>query len=30
MPDTIGNIGYLNKWTENNVSFGGQLSKTQG
>ena len=30
MPDTIGNIGYLNKWSESSVSFGGQLNKTQG
>ena len=31
MPDTLGGgVGYLNKWSENSVSFGGQLSKTQG
>ena len=31
MPDsTAEGVLYRNKWTESNVSFGGQLSKTQG
>ena len=31
MPDsTAEGVLHLNKWTESNVSFGGQLSKTQG
>ena len=31
MPDsTAEGVLYNNKWTESNVSFGGQLSKTQG
>jgi hypothetical protein len=31
MPDsTAEGLIYKNKWTESNVSFGGQLSKTQG
>lgn len=31
MPDlNANNIGYLRRWTEQNVSLGGRLSKTQG
>jgi len=30
MPDTLDKSPYQNNWTENNVSVGGQLSKTQG
>ena len=30
MPDTVGLTGVLQKWSEHNVSVGGQLSKTQG
>ena len=30
MPDTLGNVGYLTDWSENSISLGGELSKTQG
>ncbi len=30
MPDTLNSTAYMNKWSEYNFSFGGQLSKTQG
>ena len=30
MPDTLGTSAFLQRWTEHNVSVGGQLNKTQG
>ena len=31
MPDLISDsVAYLNRWTEHNISLGGQLTKTQG
>lgn len=30
LPDTIDSSQYTHKWTENNVSIGGKLSKTEG
>lgn len=30
MPDTLNGTTYMNKWTEGDLSVGGQLSKTQG
>ena len=30
MPDTLGTTVFQQRWTENNVSVGGQINKTQG
>lgn len=30
MPDTVNNVATMSKWSENDLSIGAQLSKTQG
>lgn len=30
MPDTVGGTTYMGRWTEYNLSVGGEMSKTQG